>query len=311
MSDLALELKTKVGCEYKIATRKNGEITQESGWSKNAITNYGLDSFGSGTNLFQYIQVGSGTSSPAFTDTALEAFVGSERDTTSFTRTVDAAGRWLMLERASVLLAGVATGNIAEVGAGRSAETNLVSRARILDASGDPTVITVLSDEDLVITYRIWIKQPTVDVEGSAGGRDFVVRIAAADRTTAGGGNFRGYWGDYDVYAGTLFGWNGGNYNFAVYDGSLGSMTGEPSGASYAVGSRVDADAYVPGSHKASLTAQISGTVGNFATGISAIAWCQGVCCWQMSIDPPLLKAEPQTARIQVFTTWSRDNGPA
>tara|TARA_Y100000780_G_C13653830_1_gene405743 strand:+ start:592 stop:1524 length:933 start_codon:yes stop_codon:yes gene_type:complete len=310
MTTINANLTAQVGCQYILQTRKGGVVTKETPPCFNVITDYGMNAFASGTGALQYCHVGSGNATPAFTDIALQSRIASVRDTGRMEPSIDTVGRWLLLEKTFTFPAGTATGNISEVGVGRSETTNLASRALVVDGSGDPTTITVLADEDLVVTYRIWVKQPTGDFTGTADGKTYTVRAARANASTQGSGSFQGYWGE-NQYTQDLFEWADGNQRFAVYDGALGSVTGLPSGSSDAISSSaITASAYVADSYTNEITAAISSALGNFATGISAVAWSQGICAWQMSIDPPLVKVSPQTARIAVTTTWARDAGP-
>lgn len=309
MTTINANLNAKVGCQYILQTRKSGVVTKETAPCFNIVTDYGLNAFANGSGAFSYCHAGSGNAAPAFTDVALQSRLASAYNTSPLEPTVDTVDRWLLLEKTFTFPAGAATGNISEVGVGRSETANLVSRALVVDGSGDPSTITVLADEDLVVTYRFWVKQPTADFSGDVDGRDFVVRACRANSTTGGSGYFRGFWGGNADFRG-LFEWASANQLAAIYDGAVGAITGEPAGSVESITSgNIAQPAYVADSHTNEIIATIPSGQGNFATGISAFTWAHGVCCWQMGIDPPLVKVSPQTARIAVTTTWSRDAG--
>lgn len=307
MTDLNLNLKAKIGCEYRLRTERNGVVTQETPPCFNLITDYGMNAVSRTSGWPLYAQVGSGSATPAFTDIALQSRIATAENSVAFTPSIDTVGRWLLLEKTFTFPAGTATGNISEVGIGAASTTNLISRALIVDGLGNPTSISVLADEDLVLTYKLWVKQPTADFTGTVDGKTFVVRAAVANRTTSGSGRFRGFWGE-NAWSKGLFEWSARNDRAAVYDGAIGSITAEPSGASLSVpASLISSLGYVADSYTNEISIALGSNEANFATGISAVAWAMGVCCWQMSIDPPLAKASPQTARINVTTTWARE----
>ena len=73
-----ISLKAEMEGFYKVTkTNKDGEITYDGDWFHNLITNNGLDLFG---NSYQYITscfVGSGSNTPAVTDTSLNSIIAT------------------------------------------------------------------------------------------------------------------------------------------------------------------------------------------------------------------------------------------
>lgn len=130
-------------------------------WFPNVITDVGLDSMGT-HNIFDVLQcakVGSGTVTPATTDTALQTFIGGTSTNASAASSAIVVGppRYAYLRISKRFDTGVAAGNLTEIGMGR-ADTNtdiLYSRALIVDGLGNPTTITILSDEVLDVTYEL------------------------------------------------------------------------------------------------------------------------------------------------------------
>lgn len=164
----------------KYKNDKNGEpilsTVETVAHFPNLITNAGLNAIGvNAGNPIETGQVGSGNNAPAFSDTQLQSRIAYTSNRPSgiggasgisggaepfaYVRTV-----WRFVD-------GQAAGNIQEVGVGQvvtnPATDPLFSRALVLDAAGDPTSITVLSDETLDLFYEFRIYLPTTDVTGS------------------------------------------------------------------------------------------------------------------------------------------------
>jgi len=151
---------------YTLTKRKADtlEVTQQLGPFKNLITDLGLDQVGKG-RFCTYCFVGSGSAAPATTDTQLQnylAYTGTQQvgATGTLQRGDVSQGYWVQGSITFRFAAGVAAGNISEVGVGNfepggetSVNHRVSSRALILDGLGSPTTITVLSDEVLDVTY--------------------------------------------------------------------------------------------------------------------------------------------------------------
>ena len=146
----------------------------------NLITNNGLSLLNAGgragasnvdgtiANFMNSCGVGTGNATPAFTDTALTRvavrstttstdpvwFAGSPTDTVYYTRTY-------------TFPVGAATGNLTEIGLYVNNQANvanslLTTRALIL-VGGIPGTVTVLADEQLIVTYRLYVTALLVD----------------------------------------------------------------------------------------------------------------------------------------------------
>lgn len=145
----------------------------------NIITNSGMDSIGSSSTdsndiFWDGCAVGGGSTPPQVTDTALQSQIAFVTGSAAIvqgqvTRQIASSPRWVQISRTWRFPAGAAAGNITEVGVrkGGSAPNVLFSRALVLDALGNPTSITVLSDEFLEVTYRFRWYIPESDVTGS------------------------------------------------------------------------------------------------------------------------------------------------
>lgn len=127
---------------------------------KNLITNKGLDSLGAATCSFSRMHLGTGTTAPAVTDTALGTFgvnVQASNPTTvdgnsgSPDYYVWCRGTWTST-------VGGATGTWTEIGiSNQNTNGNLRSHALILDGGGSPTSFPVFADEQFQGTYELRI----------------------------------------------------------------------------------------------------------------------------------------------------------
>lgn len=167
---------------------KSGSLKKDTGWMHNVITNTGLGyyyneplfgSFDSRGALVNICAVGTGSGTPAVTDTSLYNKIASVSAGTSgggtgwqnFTSTgyVAAAGSnpaYWYGQCQYLFPAGAAAGNLTEIGVcpgGTNPAGGLYSHALIVDINGNPTTITVLSDEILTVTYQVNYYLSTAD----------------------------------------------------------------------------------------------------------------------------------------------------
>lgn len=159
---------------YTLKKRKaDGTVTYENSFH-NLITNSGLNligrSYSTGNHsLFSVCSVGSGNTTPQFTDTDLVLPVARKNINTGVDSRVfveEVAGPpavpayWRYIKTYS-FLAGEATGNLSEISVGQKYQDGgtdfyvAFSRALILDGAGTPTTVTVLADEILEVTYEL------------------------------------------------------------------------------------------------------------------------------------------------------------
>lgn len=156
---------------YQLTVRNTeGQITRQTPWFDNLITNNGLDlifntpSYAFGVkDLNISCFVGTGSATPVVTDSTLQAYLasGSTSSTDSAVYVVGPPPYWYQ-RRTYRFGTGVAAGNLSEVGVG-AAFNNLFSRSLIKDNVGNPITITVLSDEVLDVTYELRVYPPTAD----------------------------------------------------------------------------------------------------------------------------------------------------
>lgn len=159
-------MKAEMTGRYKLVTKgaTRGEI--DHGWSDNAILDSGIARLlGVDGDVITHIQVGtSSTAVDPVNDKGLKNWLVGTGNATlnsgkSYGWNNSEGFGWTRLTRQ--FGEGVAAGIVAEVGAGWAASGDtLFSRALITDGAGNPTTITVLSDEYLTVIYelrRFWV----------------------------------------------------------------------------------------------------------------------------------------------------------
>lgn len=300
------EININIGVKgrYRLYKMRAGIVTHDTGWFDNLITNQGMDYLTTGVLYLNACQVGTSSTAPQFTDVALGSRIAGVTSATLET-TIDSTNRYAVHKKTYTFSAGTATGNISEVGVGTAATGNvLFSRALILDSLGVPTTITVLADEDLVVIYELYVKQPTGDFTATVSGKSVTIRACRVNSSDAGPG-----WGMANSL-GEQFLAPSSNSLHAMHSGAIGAITGEPTGTPQsATGSSIITEAYTPGSwfrvsNLRWLPEQANGT------WLSA-SWRFGPTFWQAEFDPGITKTSAQSLRIKVRLTWSRDSGPA
>lgn len=295
----------EVSGHYKLEVRKsNGEIRQTLEFD-NLITDIGLDRMGDYADWFAYCQVGSGSTTPSVGDTALVAWIAGSG--TLFGAAAQAAQPsapyYCSTTKTIRFSAGVATGNISEVGMGWAVSgAALYSRALVLDGVGAPTTITLLADETLDVTYQIRQYMPTVDATGTITLRGTVHDyIGRASSVTSGSYVFGWSMGSQGISAGYQ---RTSNY-YLAYDGAIGAITGTPAGASSA-SSSVSTIAYSAGSYEREHTMNWGLTAGNFGTGITAINGKMGIGPYQFGFDPAIMKTDVDELSLTFKISWAR-----
>ena len=193
---------------------------------------------------------------------------------------------------------GDAEGNLSEVGVGiQEATGGLFSRALILDGEGDPTTITVLSDEYLYVTYEIRRYVSIVDVTGTVTLRgivhDYVGRPAeiltepdwlipwyADDRTS--------------------------DNSDRAYDGTIGSITEDPSGNEVNITENIPDTNYESGDYYLDWLLTIPVDKGNLNNYISAIKVFMSDGIYQFGFSPDIEKTSDDQLTLTFRISWGR-----
>ena len=307
---LTLPVRCGLAGRFRLQVRKaSGAVRYDTGWFDNLITNQGLNQMGTGGYLTA-CQVGSGSTSPAFTDTALGSYVAGTSTIQSSAGSASSTTPYVIKRTNTYRFGeGAAAGNLSEVGVGTTTTTgNLFSRALITDSNGDPTTITVLANEFLDVTYQLQMIPPTgdtsVDVTDSGpAGTVHTFTIRAADVTTFASNSFSGWF--ISPFGSSLT--SGVNDNAVdVYDGAIGAITESPSGTRGGATS-ASSPAYVDGSLEVDLGADFDTTAANF--DISAVRFNfarSSGGSWQAGISPVIPKTNVDSLSLGFQLSWTR-----
>lgn len=180
---------------------KDGSMT-DTGWFPNLVLDTFFARFAANNNMFianSQCRVGTGSTTPANSDTALASQVAAITATTNsdVVGTIDVPNNRVVaaIVRQFEFLQGSVVANLAEVGfefapgTGGVSSGALNSRSLIKDSFGTPTPLTVTADDQLIVNYRFEVWIPTADYVGTvvlAGiTYDVIGRVALNFSTTA------------------------------------------------------------------------------------------------------------------------------
>lgn len=275
-----------------IKQKANGEIVEQYAFT-NLILNSGLDLVGqyiAHGNLLYNCHVGSGNTEPNVTQTTLSNWLASRASDNSNIQS-DTSGdvKSISFTHKYIFNAGVATGNISEIGIanGSSRTSTLFCRTLVKDSQGQPTVISKLPDEILEVYYtlKVIINHQDVIGVGKINNIDYnyIIRPANIGKNT------------------------NGTY---LYDGEIGDITRNPQGQY--VSSSTSSQTYENGQHRLKYVMQISpNTVLNngirsvlFSSILNSIGWqCQFS---RVADGQPIIKTNQETVRLSFEVSWGR-----
>lgn len=282
-------------------------------WQKNLVLDTGLDRMGDNSNYAaDGCQVGSGNATPLNTDTALQVLVAS---TTSRVgnpvRSSNASPPYSLHRVVFQFGTGAAAGVLAELGFTMSGSSDLFSRSLIKDGGGSPTTITVLSDEVLQVTYELRWYAPTVDATGtiqvSGNDHDYIVR-ACTVTSQVGSGGTGGYqtgWGSGTSLGYTRFGMDTVR-GVGAFSGDIGTITGNPANSITSKAGGASAFAYDTMSFQRDYRISFALGEANHVSGVRSLRYAVGPTCWQLQLDPPVMKTADDTFTFDVRILWGR-----
>lgn len=299
IKELVLPITHRVGVRghFKIETQAEGQPRRLRAEFNNLITNLGLDLLCSTNTFLNACAVGSGNATPTNGDTALQTLVGATTSVFSETYASQSSSPYYGTTTITYsFAAGVATGNLAEVGVGASA-TSLMSRALILTSGGSPTTITVLSSEALYVTYQLEQVVPLTDVTGTA-----VISGTSYGYTLRAGLATGNSWETHAEPPNALI--------CRAYNGAIGSITGQPAGTS-ANADSISTAGYSTGTYTLNYTAGFSITAGNLSGGITAVDIVLGLTFssrgyFQIGLGTAIPKTGSNVLTLNMSTVWSR-----
>jgi hypothetical protein len=300
---------------------RNGNIKYESTF-ENLITDNGLDLVGTSRDWGRYCSLGSGTAAPSVNDTTLGVLVatspanytysgGASGSAFGYSRTYNANSPYDSTHTGRFYFDfGVAEGNLSEIGVGAGSDgTNLYCRSLIKDGNGDPTTITVLSNESLEVFYSVVIYPPLTDVTGTIGGYDYTLR-AAYVTSPSGAGN--------DISHGWSFQWNGAqgwdklrqvfnseDSSIGFYTGSIGAITSRPSGTRLnSSGTSRTSGTYTLGSFTRNFTLFCPTNV--ITSTFRCIHFTVGPGDYQIQFSPDVTKTNLKEFTFEFSISWGR-----
>lgn len=282
--------------------KRDGTVTGQGEFT-NLILNNGLDLMGT-EGMSTYLgraHVGTGTTAPAVTDTALVAPVANVNRSSISALSSGGTPDWYHEYSAVFNFGeGVAEGNLTEFGI--STTTNsFFARALFKDEFGDPTTVTVLSDEFLSITYKLRLYINTTDVTGvvTLEGNDYnyTIRPALVGKVST------GYWStslDFTYHD-----------NMYAVGGGITAFTASPP-SSGAVSATVNTAVYTPGNYYVDFVGYWQPSVANFGSGIGAITYCcqyngdAVYALWQIGFSPKIPKTNTKKLGMTIRLSWDR-----
>lgn len=304
-----LEVHLGVGVKGFFSGRaiKDGHVMREFGYetpNPNLITNLGMDAFGSSNINFSRMHLGTGTATPAFTDTALTTFgtnvvAGNPSNSVSNSGSPDYYTRALWTWTSAV---GGATGNWTEIGISNQNTTgNLRSHALILDGGGSPTTFPVLADEQFQGTYELRFYQNLTDNVQTG------VMISGVPYTTTARGLYVQnspanslFSGANPLYPGATAG--------AWYTGALGASTASVPGGSYVSGAATRTiSSYTSGNHYIDAQERwgSGSAVGTLRT-LQLQSANSGNFQWQVEYNPTIVKLTTEELILNHRRSWAR-----
>lgn len=274
-------------------------------WFPNLILDQGLNQMATSDTYLNACQVGSGTTTPANGQTALSSLVaGTITRPTNVTSVASSPPYYVARSVTFRFAEGAAAGNLAEVGVGTAVSgTTLFSRSLIKDSLGNPTTITILSDESLDVIYQLRYYVPPSDITGTiiatgniGGSYDYTLR--SANVTTVSDAN------GWSLPARQDFS-SPNNAGYRAFNGPIGNITEVPSGV-VAVVSRPTSLSYVPGSFYIDRLITASSAQANLSGGIRSILAQLGVGTYQIEFDPPIPKTSNDVVQLTLRLSWGR-----
>lgn len=289
---------------FKLETvRESGEITSSTGWFPNLITNTGKDLLGNqSTQVATYARVGTGTATPAVTDTLLQAqgAFGNSIQSTSNVARATPPYYWSRFTTIRIP-AGSATGTWTEVGVAPTSTGNVWSRALILDGLGNPTSISVAADEALDVSYELRLFVNNSDQTGSIviSGVTYSTTLRPADITTR-------IQNGADVVGGPV---TSSSIVWAM-SGPLGAITGAPSGTAGLSPASKTLQTYSNGSYTRDIVFTWGLTEGNASGGVGALYIYNAVGVWQIGFSPSIPKDATKILTLTFRYSWDRNSSP-
>lgn len=288
---------------FRIETRRGEGEWFERACFHNLITDAGLAQWGD-TAVERYWRcgVGSGSAVPTPADTGLQtpvAFADNAFSPSDISTGAPEYGRGV--RQVFTFGVGAVVANISEVCVGiNNASLPVWSRALILDALGNPTSITILSDEQLRVTYEHMNYPPLDDITGEfelTGNLGGVYSFTARAAMVTDGSFWNPRYAQSTRASGSLV-----NNTSGAANGTLGPITGRPS-SNGVVGTK---GLGIGTGTTRNFTESFSVAQGNVAGGINTYLIQMGAGGYQFAFDPPIMKTNQDTLSLTFSHSWGR-----
>lgn len=273
-------------------SRHLGEVADEN---PNTIVTSGLDQIGGGNNLIYYCCVGTDSTGTTMNMTSLGNQIAQTTTVqTNASGTQSSAPYFSWYRRTFRFAQGAAAGNLTEVGI-KTGSGTLFSRALIVDSAGQPTTLTILSDEYLDVTYEFRMYPDTNDVVMTVplNGTDYVCTLRAANVNST-----PSYFDD-GIASGL-----GSSSTSYMYSGGIGSVTSNPSGSSHYHGTSL-VGAYVNGTFERTYNFWAGLNNANFSEGINSLYLRTSKGNFQVGFSPAIPKTSYMTLSLNLTVKWA------
>lgn len=311
----------------QISKARTGKLKYDTGWFDNIVTNRGLvewwnlprfGAFDSGS-IAAWCCVGTGNTTPTVNDVQLAAYRASAYGTGAtgggtgypspnaqgYVAAAAPTPAYWYARYIYVFATGAASGNLTEVGVypgGANVFSDLFSRALVLDGSGNPTSITVLSDEILTVTWELRWYLDTTD-------HAFSFNINASPVT----GTYRLWQASTQRASPISINASGGAC--AMYTGAMAPspLTGDPVGVNGTINNNSNPMSVVQFvddiANSGTCYYDIQGT---FPTGVgtgtnTAFTYSAHMWAYQFgNLSAPIIKTTGQQLRVNFRASWGR-----
>lgn len=330
---IIIEQKMRVRGEYRLVLNEGTPREKATEWFPNIITNQGLDYMGNlgpgreGGPIARCC-IGTGTATPAFTDTALQA-VSAHVGTGGSGVTIVSDGNNGSGDNYSSsgvkqypFTQGDVVGNMTEIGIGIRTSNHggavsgspdgsqLFSRALIVDGAGNPTSLSVTSIDQLTVYYKITMYPDLGDYSGSfalagVGTIGWTARMCNVAGLTSVMSDLENIGGS----DGTPFFIPNGNPTWQAFPSTLGAVTGTPSSAGNISGGSSSRAWGGAGTNYTTITYNLATGDVNFGAGIGGL-YCnhspRSVNAIQIVFDTAIPKDNTKTFSFTFRRSWSR-----
>lgn len=311
----------KVGARFQAQLYKADGSVKQSALFCNLVLNQGLDLMGTET-YFGGIAVGTGNSDPVVSQVDLDARIArstTSQGSISVVYTAEPVPKYTLTRTFRFNAGTLNNVNLSEVCIiSSSSPYKAFNRALIRDASGNPTTITVLSDEYLDVTGFLDFYPEMTDVTqviNLVDGNNVPINPMTLTIRPAYVGNASYPPRDPGQSAASIYGavqlLSGQNNQTQLYSGDIGAITEKPAGtalASIDYNSTANVqgiqDAYVAGSYKRTGRLIVKLNAGNGT--IKSLFCITSLHSYQVQFDPPIVKKNTQILTIPMEISWGR-----